>query len=553
MRLINTETLILETFPDIRRTPPYAVLSHTWGRDADEVSLQEMMVPGVLDSPTAAKPGFEKIGKTCQLALETHGLKYAWVDTCCIDKTSSAELSEAINSMFKWYQQAAVCFAFLEDWEPEQPAFDHCRWWTRGWTLQELVAPLEITFFDRTWSVRGHLNSLCSEISKVSRIKEGVLMKRKALSYVPVAVRMSWASHRQTTREEDIAYCLMGIFDINMAMLYGEGSKAFLRLQQEIINTTSDMSLFAWTVKENAEQAFMGILASSPNDFSRCLDIITDAKWTHNGPDLEMGISNLGLKTNMRLFSRAAGFSVAQHGARRLQWTSLVFMDGVELPLGIYLKNVGGSRYVRAMPGMISPAPPLHERRQVEQASSIYLLSRLSSEESAACTTRQLTLKTPWAKLASLEKMACLKTEPPESRTQLELNECLQVSLDRSSTTMLHFISADAQEVSSFLILCRFYILSRELFARGFWECDVLEAGDTMPSLGRVESNRSALSGKGDAPFTVSKTLELARGRTRRKGRKRAVTVTLERQHTGPKSDPVPIFFLDVKMDISNP
>ncbi|KAK0750637.1 heterokaryon incompatibility protein-domain-containing protein, partial [Schizothecium vesticola] len=273
MRLINTETLLLESFPDLRRTPPYAVLSHTWGCDADEASLQEMMVPSVLDSPTAAKPGFEKIRKTCQIALETRGLKYAWVDTCCIDKTSSAELSEAINSMFKWYQQAAICLAFLEDWEPEQPAFDHCRWWRRGWTLQELIAPRDVLFFDKTWAKRGDLASLCEKISKVSRIKEDVLTKERTLSHVPVAVRMSWASHRETSREEDIAYCLMGIFDINMAMLYGEGSKAFLRLQEEIIKTTPDVSLFAWVAKENAGPAFMGILASSPAEFSHCSDI----------------------------------------------------------------------------------------------------------------------------------------------------------------------------------------------------------------------------------------------------------------------------------------
>lgn len=164
MRLINTETLLLESFPDLRRTPPYAVLSHTWGSDADEVSLQEMMMPGVLESPTVAKPGFKKIRRTCQIALKIGGLKYAWVDTCFIDKTSSAELSEAINSMFKWYQQAAICFAFLEDWEPDQPTFDHCRWWRRGWTLQELIAPRNVLFFDRNWVERGDLAGLCENI-----------------------------------------------------------------------------------------------------------------------------------------------------------------------------------------------------------------------------------------------------------------------------------------------------------------------------------------------------------------------------------------------------
>lgn len=283
-------------------------------------------MPGVLESPTVAKPGFKKIRRTCQIALKIGGLKYAWVDTYCIDKTSSAELSEAINSMFKWYQQSAICFAFLEDWEPDQPTFDHCRWWRRGWTLQELIAPRNVLFFDRNWVERGDLAGLCEKISKVSRIKEDVLMKERALSDVPVAVRMSWASGRETSREEDMAYCLMGIFDINMTMLYGEGLKAFLRLQEEIIKTTPDVTLLAWQAKEDDGPAFMGVLASSPADFSHCSEIIRAITWTANSPELKFSISNLGVKTNMALFT-LSGFSVAIHGAARLQWTGLVYMD----------------------------------------------------------------------------------------------------------------------------------------------------------------------------------------------------------------------------------
>lgn len=509
-------------------------------------------MPGVLESPTVAKPGFKKIRRTCQIALKIGGLKYAWVDTYCIDKTSSAELSEAINSMFKWYQQSAICFAFLEDWEPDQPTFDHCRWWRRGWTLQELIAPRNVLFFDRNWVERGDLAGLCEKISKVSRIKEDVLMKERALSDVPVAVRMSWASGRETSREEDMAYCLMGIFDINMTMLYGEGLKAFLRLQEEIIKTTPDVTLLAWQAKEDDGPAFMGVLASSPADFSHCSEIIRAITWTANSPELKFSISNLGVKTNMALFT-LSGFSVAIHGAARLQWTGLVYMDQNELPLGIYLKNVGGSRYVRAWPGLLVPTPLPPQQKKVEPPSSIYLLSRLSSKDSDACKSRQLTFKVPWMRLVSLDKMADLRIIPTVSSSQLEMNGCIQVSLDRSRTTVMHFISADVDEVSNFLILCRFYILGWGLFGSGFWECDVFEAGDTMPPPGRVELHKFALSSDSEVPLKVSKMLDLARGRARRKGKRRAVTVTLEREHTGPESDPVPIFFLDVKMDVSYP
>ncbi|KAK1833048.1 heterokaryon incompatibility protein-domain-containing protein [Podospora conica] len=354
MRLINTETLLLENFPDLRRSPPYAILSHTWGRDGDEVTLQEM-VPGVLESPIALKPGFDKIRRTCRIALEERGLKYAWVDTCCIDKTSSAELSEAINSMFKWYQQAAVCFAFLEDWEPDQQTFDHCRWWTRGWTLQELVAPRQTVFFDRTWSMRGDLDSLHNEISDVSRIKKEVLTKLRPLSTVPVAVRMSWASRRETSREEDVAYCLMGIFDINMPMLYGEGPKAFLRLQEEIIKTTPDQTLFAWVAAENDTQQYTGILASSPGEFSHCSRIIDSVAWTPNSVDVKTSISNRGIKTNLDLFIDLVAY---RPGVPCMRWTPIVLDETLE-NLGIYLWNVGGSRYIRAFPALLSPSPLL--------------------------------------------------------------------------------------------------------------------------------------------------------------------------------------------------
>lgn len=162
-----------------------------------------------------------------------------------IDKTSSTELSEAINSMFKWYQRSAVCYAYLVDVHSKND-FTKSRWWNRGWTLQELIAPCSVVFFSSEWDCIGDKSILVSDISKRSRISVDVLLNPNEVSKSSGAQRMAWAANRKTTRSEDIAYCLLGIFDINMPLLYGEGRQAFKRLQEEIIRTKQDQSLLAW-------------------------------------------------------------------------------------------------------------------------------------------------------------------------------------------------------------------------------------------------------------------------------------------------------------------
>ena len=155
MRLLETSP---SSIPKLREfigshISPYAILSHTW--EDDEVTLQQLTAAGTIDpSPLQSKAGFHKIQQTCALAHAQGKLEYAWVDTCCIDKTSSAELTEAINSMFAWYRDAEVCYVFLSDLQPGaagdlQYTLPKCRWFTRGWTLQEMIAPKEVLFFDR--------------------------------------------------------------------------------------------------------------------------------------------------------------------------------------------------------------------------------------------------------------------------------------------------------------------------------------------------------------------------------------------------------------------
>ena len=255
MRFINAETLEFEEFID-PSSIDYAILSHTWA--AEEVSFLDMSN----GSPSVKnKAGFVKIRETCRLARQKQ-LKYVWIDTCCIDKSSSAELSEAINSMFNWYAQSAVCFAQLFDLRPgvglETQDLELCRWFKRGWTLQELIAPSVLELYDSEWMFRGTKSEHWRAIQEVSGIsKDGFLDFENIRGYenssepdsrgLPAAQRMYWASRRETTRPEDMSYCLFGIFDVNMPLLYGEGgTKAFLRLQSAILEATQDLSILAW-------------------------------------------------------------------------------------------------------------------------------------------------------------------------------------------------------------------------------------------------------------------------------------------------------------------
>jgi hypothetical protein len=248
MRLMNVHLLELKTF-NHTNVPPYAVLSHTWGDD--EVDYHTFISKPEVKSGR----GWAKILRTCKQAIQDN-YNWIWIDTCNIDKSSSAELSEAINSMFSWYQRSAVCYAFLEDvhtGDISQELEFHqllrkARWFTRGWTLQELVAPRKIIFYSAAWEVLGTKNTLGPMLAEITRVNERVLRNSAMVATMSIAQIMSWAAHRQTTRVEDIGYCLLGIFNITMPLLYGEGSRAFRRLQEELINRFDDQTIFAWSL-----------------------------------------------------------------------------------------------------------------------------------------------------------------------------------------------------------------------------------------------------------------------------------------------------------------
>ncbi|THU94492.1 HET-domain-containing protein [Dendrothele bispora CBS 962.96] len=263
MRLLNTGTFkVKEFFNDL---PRYVILSHTW--EDEEVTFQDIQDLEV----AKGKAGWSKVEMACLYARK-HKFKWIWIDSCCINKESSAELSEAINSMYQYYLDAAVCYVFLSDVRKnENPrevgsTFRRSRWFSRGWTLQELLAPTYVVFLDNSWEEIGTKCSLFDAISAITTIPAGVITGGNIDRY-SIAQKMSWAACRQTTRPEDQAYCLMGLFGVNMSPIYGEGgAKAFMRLQQEIIKISDDRSIFAWIASSEEEEP-RGLLARSPYEF----------------------------------------------------------------------------------------------------------------------------------------------------------------------------------------------------------------------------------------------------------------------------------------------
>lgn len=289
MKLLNCTTLRIEEFFGSSVPRSYAILSHRW--EADEVTYQEVDNPQGLDQ----KAGWAKVREACRVA-HSKGYNYAWVDTCCINKQDLTELTEAINSMFKWYARSAVCFAYLSDVPPRQSTIKNSLWFTRGFTLQELIAPNEVEFFDREWNPIGTRATRCNEIHRRTHVNKEVLVRaansgrtvERILDDIPLGRRMSWASGRTTTREEDIAYSLLGVFGINMPLLYGEGGEhAFMRLQTEIMKEKNDMTLFAWTSSsakpgQQGTDEYRGILATCPAEFEHASDLVFTKDITYN-------------------------------------------------------------------------------------------------------------------------------------------------------------------------------------------------------------------------------------------------------------------------------
>jgi heterokaryon incompatibility protein (HET) len=301
MRLLNVHTFQLEEF--VTYLPPYTILSHTWGegevtlKDFEKLEAAGGSFISVGASVPTNKPGWKKIRLSAN-QTKKDGHDYIWIDTFCIDKLSSAELTESINCMYNWYYNAEVCYAYMSDVvveageaiiprdsdvalteegveEMKNSLFANSKWFKRGWTLQELIAPNIVLFSDKEFNYMGSKDTLISSIQLITGIDIDVLAQpERFLPTVCVARKMSWAARRPTTRPEDEAYCLLGIFGVNMPLIYGEGRKAFQRLQEEIITQSNDQSIFAWNPYSREPMDENGIFAQWPADFISCGKIV---------------------------------------------------------------------------------------------------------------------------------------------------------------------------------------------------------------------------------------------------------------------------------------
>ena len=326
MRLLNTKTLQFAEFYDID-IPHYAILSHRWS--GDEVSYSDFVACQKKDTA-----GYVKIIEACDLAADYYDYDWIWIDTCCINKDSSTEVSEAINSMYQWYRSAELCLAYLRDVssKPEEstgPTYEaflleirNSEWFTRGWTLQELLAPPEVVFVSNQWQPIGTRNGYATLISDITNINYHAILHQTSLEKWSIASRMSWASRRHTSRVEDEAYCLLGLFGINMPLLYGEGRRAFRRLQEEIVRTEDDESVFAWHIDGPLHSE--NIFAPSTSSFAHCGNI-SKALYDERQP---YSMTNRGLQIDVVLLPRADGYFIPLN-------CCITSADGSEAPLAL--------------------------------------------------------------------------------------------------------------------------------------------------------------------------------------------------------------------------
>ncbi|TFK94470.1 HET-domain-containing protein [Polyporus arcularius HHB13444] len=343
MWLLSTDRAELRFFisPDSVPEPGYASLSHVW--DAEEQSFQDLQALRAECAVSGQNPRdlvSEKIRRCCELA-QAQGYAWLWADTCCIDKSSSAELSEAINSMFRYYSIADVCYVYLRDVPTEgafigdltgSSPFRDSRWHRRGWTLQELLAPSVVFFLSASWESLGSKVDLAEQLEEATGIPQSVLRLQTKLANISVAQRMSWAAFRQTTRPEDEAYCLMGIFDVNMPTLYGEGRRAFQRLQEEIMKRNTDTTLFAWgrrfdfdQLQQSSEPVTSSLFSTSPFPFRACAGLVfqersagskpVSQKWhTKNGTSQLIFYLRQPMQRPRKTGGGPVSFSITPHG-----------------------------------------------------------------------------------------------------------------------------------------------------------------------------------------------------------------------------------------------
>lgn len=245
----------------VQNLPAYAILSHTWGDDDDEVTYDDM-IHGTAESKAG---GYRKI-RFCGEQAARDGLRYFWVDTCCINKADAIEVQKSINSMYRWYKDAAKCYVYLSDVSMSderassaseidfESALRSAKWFTRGWTLQELLAPSSVEFFSTDHARVGDKHSLERLIHQRTGVPVEALRGYDQTRF-SVDERISWAEKRETKHEEDLAYSLLGIFGIFLPLIYGEGKdNAFRRLRKEVSQSIHSQEFRSLSISGTRDQ-----------------------------------------------------------------------------------------------------------------------------------------------------------------------------------------------------------------------------------------------------------------------------------------------------------
>ncbi|KAI4210636.1 MAG: hypothetical protein LQ351_006515 [Letrouitia transgressa] len=377
-----------------RSEPSYAILSHRWcegvqhqditsnkisrsshhhgkihavqkrpRKRAREVTLQDLQRQslGHLRRNAALRASLAKIQGCCARALAA-GQRYVWIDSCCIDRTNLFEVSESIRSMFRWYRDAACCFAYLWDVDGNGDAGpplrrkksegqeEYSEWFSRGWTLQELLAPQNLLFFDRRWNELGNRRTLAAEVQSATGIPVKYVTDFANHAHeASVAMKMSWMARRRTTKAEDTAYCLFGIMGVSMDVRYGDGRKEFLRFQDKIMREPGlqDESIFAWRsiyplgYPEGSKHS--GLLAAWPDAFEHSGSVrLRPEKYRSRGP---YGLTKDGLRLPVPL-SIAGGAGYGNFLGRIKALRNALFGTTRSLPLQCWMETLEGWRTI---------------------------------------------------------------------------------------------------------------------------------------------------------------------------------------------------------------
>lgn len=486
MRLLNARSYqpgvrkleIIEQWGN--RIPRYAIFSHTW-------SDSEVLFADVLNETFCDRSGFYKL-ESALLQAKNDGWDWLWADNCCIDKTNSVELSEAINSMFKYYKDAEICYAYLADvstttWEDE---FREALWWKRGWTLQELIATSSLQFFSRDWHFLGSRTDLREVIRDITGIEDEYLMGFP-IEHASIAKRMSWAASRETTRDEDVAYCLIGIFDVNMPMLYGEGTqRAFVRLQEEIMKSSEDQSLFAWSNSEDGPVQH-GLLADCPKDFK---NTGSTTAYTANVDYSPPTMTARGLRINLPLTQKEDGTFVAALLCPGLGYRSR---------LAVYLEKLptGESHYARVK------CKEMASIARVGQPREIYIRQRYNYTSSIDprfdrphwFQLRRLDCSTAHPNLASYEILE-EQSLRPESVSTLFLSKPNPPPQDWSNVPLVYRIKKSPRVLAVALLIRRMFdgegfilmLGAHSDFSVGFCVYEIGIA-ESLPSFKKLQEN----------------------------------------------------------------